>query len=118
LIQDVETMGGMGSMGFGNMNKMMKQVQKMQADMARLQEELGEKTVEATAGGGVVRVVVNGKLEVRELTIKPEAVDPEDVEMLQDLILAAVNEAVRKSQEMTSEEMAKITGGLKIPGLF
>lgn len=104
-------------MGFGNMNKMMKQVQKLQADMARLQEELAEKTVEATAGGGVVRVVVSGKQEVRQVEIKPEAVDPDDVEMLQDLILAAVNEALRKSQEMVSEEMSKVTGGLKIPGL-
>jgi len=105
-------------MGIGNMNKMMKQVQKMQADMARLQEELGERIVEATAGGGVVRVVASGKQEVKEISIQPEAVDPQDVEMLQDLILAAVNEALRKSQEMVSEEMAKITGGLKIPGLF
>lgn len=102
----------------GNMNQMMKQVQKMQKEMAKLQEEIALKTVEATAGGGAVRVVVNGKQEVLSLEIKPEAVDPEDVEMLQDMILAAVNEGLRKSQEMVAAEMGKITGGLKIPGLF
>ncbi|MCL5046244.1 MAG: YbaB/EbfC family nucleoid-associated protein [Actinobacteria bacterium] len=102
----------------GNMGKMMKQVQKMQEDMARLQKELEERTVEASAGGGMVTVVVSGKQEFKSITIKPEAVDPDDVEMLQDLILAAVNEGVRKSQEMVQNEMGKITGGLKIPGLF
>ena len=105
-------------MGFGNMNKMMKQVQKMQADMAKLQQELAEKEVEASSGGGVVTVKVNGKQEVLAIKIKPEAVDPEDVEMLEDLITAAVNEALRKSQEMVAGEMSKITGGMKIPGLF
>jgi DNA-binding YbaB/EbfC family protein len=105
-------------MGFGNMNKMMKQVQKMQADMARLQEELAEREVEATSGGGVVTVKANGKQEVITIKINPEAVDPEDVEMLEDLILAAVNEALRKSQDMVAGEMGKITGGMKIPGLF
>ena len=102
----------------GNMGKMMKQVKKMQEDMARLQKELEESTVEASAGGGMVTVVVSGKQEFKSITIKPEAVDPDDVEMLQDLILAAVNEGVRKSQEMVQNEMGKITGGLKIPGLF
>ncbi|MDS1030501.1 YbaB/EbfC family nucleoid-associated protein [Bacillota bacterium LX-D] len=105
-------------MGFGNMNKMMKQAQKMQADMAKLQEELGNKLVEATSGGGMVQVTANGKQEITKLTIKPEAVDPEDVEMLEDLVIAAVNEALRKSQEMVAGEMQKITGGLKMPGLF
>ncbi|MBM7855159.1 DNA-binding YbaB/EbfC family protein [Desulfohalotomaculum tongense] len=105
-------------LGGGNMNKMMKQVQKMQRDMAKMQEELAEKTVEATAGGGVVKVVANGRQELISVEIKPEAVDPDDVEMLQDLVLAAVNEALRKSQEMVSDEMSKITGGIKIPGLF
>ncbi|MBO8138215.1 MAG: YbaB/EbfC family nucleoid-associated protein [Desulfotomaculum sp.] len=105
-------------LGGGNMNKMMKQVQKMQQDMAKMQEELAEKTVEATAGGGVVKVVANGRQELVSVEIKPEAVDPDDVEMLQDLVLAAVNEALRKSQEMVTNEMSKITGGLKIPGLF
>lgn len=102
----------------GNMNKMMKQVQKMQQDMVKLQEELGNRTVDSTAGGGVVKVVANGKNEIISVEIKPEAVDPEDVEMLQDLILAAVNEALKKAQDMVSQEMGKLTGGLKIPGLF
>ncbi|HHT27943.1 MAG TPA: YbaB/EbfC family nucleoid-associated protein [Firmicutes bacterium] len=100
-----------------NMQKMMKQVQKMQADMARIQEELGNKTVEATAGGGVVRVVVNGHLQVNEIHIDPSAVDPDDVEMLEDLVLAAVNEGIRLAQEMSAEEMGKVTGGMNIPGL-
>ncbi len=102
----------------GNMNKMMKQVQKMQQDMLKLQEELGNRTVESSAGGGVVKVIANGKNEVISVEIKPEAVDPEDVEMLQDLITAAVNEALRKAQELVSAEMGKLTGGLKIPGMF
>lgn len=104
----------------GNMGKMMKQVQKMQADMAKMQEELKSKTVEASSGGGMVTVVANGKQEVMSIKINPEAVDPEDVEMLQDMVLAAVNEALRQSQEMVSKEMGKITGGmnLNIPGLF
>jgi DNA-binding YbaB/EbfC family protein len=101
----------------GNMNKMMKQVQKMQQDMMKLQEELAERNVESTAGGGAVKVIANGKNEIISIEIKPEAVDPEDVEMLQDLITAAVNEALRKAQDMISQEMGKITGGLKIPGL-
>ena len=105
-------------MGMGNMGKMMKQVQKMQADMAKLQEELANKTVSATAGGGVVEVVANGKQEVVSIKIGPDAVDPDDVEMLEDLVLAAVNEALRKAQEMAANEMSKITGNLKIPGLF
>ncbi|AQS57803.1 YbaB/EbfC family nucleoid-associated protein [Desulforamulus ferrireducens] len=102
----------------GNMNKMMKQVQKMQQEMVRMQEELANRTVEATAGGGAVKVVASGKQEIVSITIKPEAVDPDDVEMLQDLLLAAVNEALRQSQEMVSKEMGKLTGGLNIPGLF
>ncbi|MEG3072386.1 MAG: YbaB/EbfC family nucleoid-associated protein [Peptococcaceae bacterium] len=102
----------------GNMNKMMKQVQKMQQEMVKLQEELGERRVESTAGGGVVKVVANGKNEVISIEIKPEVVDPEDVEMLQDLVTAAVNEALRQAQDMVSQEMGKLTGGLKIPGMF
>ena len=105
-------------MGFGNMNKMMKQVQKMQADMAKLQDELAEREVVASSGGGAVTVKANGKQEILAINIKPEAVDPEDVEMLEDLITAAVNEALRKAQDMVAEEMGKITGGVKIPGLF
>ncbi|MFA5881134.1 MAG: YbaB/EbfC family nucleoid-associated protein [Eubacteriales bacterium] len=105
-------------MMMGNMGKMMKQVQKMQADMAKLQEELVNQTVEATSGGGMVKVVANGKQEIMSIKINPEAVDPEDVEMLQDMVMAAVNEALRQSQDMVAREMSKITGGMNIPGLF
>ncbi|HAR48824.1 nucleoid-associated protein [Smithella sp. SCADC] len=100
-----------------NFNTIMKQAKKMQERMANLQKELEMKTVEAQAGGGMVRVVVNGKYEIVSLKIEKEVVNPEDIEMLQDLIAAAVNEGVRKAQEMASSEMAKITGGLNIPGL-
>lgn len=102
----------------GNMNKMMKQVQKIQQDIAKMQEGLANRTVESTAGGGAVKVVANGRQELVKIEIKPEAVDPEDIEMLQDLVLAAANEALRKSQEMAANEMSKITGGIKIPGMF
>ncbi len=102
--------------GMGNMGNMMKQVQKMQQEMARLQAELEEKTVESSAGGGAVTVVATGKKELKEIKIKPQAVDADDIEMLEDLIIAAVNEALRKAEEMVSGEMAKITGGLNIPG--
>ncbi|MGE5372849.1 MAG: YbaB/EbfC family nucleoid-associated protein [Solirubrobacterales bacterium] len=104
-------------MGFGNINKMMKQAQKMQRDIAVMQEELGNRIIEASAGGGVVQVKVNGKQELLEIKLKPEIVDPEDIEMLQDLIMAAVNEGNNKSREMVAQEMSKITGGLNIPGL-
>ncbi|MEE8415782.1 MAG: YbaB/EbfC family nucleoid-associated protein [Desulfobacterales bacterium] len=100
------------------MGKMLKQAQKLQSNMAKLQEEMAEKTVEATAGGGMVKVVVNGKHQILSIQIEKEVVDPEDVEMLQDLIIAAVNEALEKSQEMVSVEMNKLTGGLNIPGLM
>ncbi|MDX9922140.1 MAG: YbaB/EbfC family nucleoid-associated protein [Syntrophales bacterium] len=100
-----------------NFGKLMKQAQQMQAKMLQLQEELGEKTVEASAGGGMVTAVVNGKYELVALAIERSVVDPEDVEMLQDLVVAAVNEGIRKAQEMTQEEMARITGGMNIPGL-
>ena len=96
---------------------MMKQVQKMQQDMANLQAEMEEREFEAKAGGGVVSAVVTGKKELRSVTIAPEAVDPEDVEMLQDLIVAAVNEAMRKADETMETEMGKITGGLGGLGL-
>ncbi|MDF2522937.1 MAG: YbaB/EbfC family nucleoid-associated protein [Clostridiales bacterium] len=110
---------GMGGMGGGNFGNLMKQAQKMQKDMEKVQADLQEKTVEASAGGGAITVVVSGKKELKEITIKPEVVDPEDVEMLQDLILAAVNEAIRKADEMVNGEMSKITGGLGgMPGLF
>jgi DNA-binding YbaB/EbfC family protein len=100
-----------------NIGSIMKQAQKMQAQMAKVQEELAQKTVEASAGGGMVTVVVNGKQEIMSLTIEPEVIDASDKEMLQDLVVAAVNEGLRKSQEMVAEEMKKITGGLQIPGL-
>ena len=102
---------------FGNMGNMMKQAQKLQADMERLQEELGSQTVEGTAGGGMVKAVVTGKQEVVSIEIEKEVVDPEDVEMLQDLVTAAVNEALRKSRDMMTEQMSKLTGGMNIPGL-
>ncbi len=104
--------------GMNNMQGMLKKVQKMQADMAKLQEDLKTRTVEATAGGGVVTVVANGSKELVSVTVKPEAVDPDDVEMLQDLIVTAVNDALKKIDEMTETEMNKITGGMKMPGIF
>src|SRR5690554_376925 len=108
-----------GFPGMGNMNNLMKQAKKMQEEMERMQEELEEKTVDATVGGGMVTVVANGKKEVLSIEIQEEAVDPDDVEMLQDLILAAVNEALRKADEMVQSEMAKLTGGMGMPpGLF
>ncbi len=100
-----------------NIGNIVKQAKKMQEKMGRLQQELETRTVEAQSGGGMVRVLVNGKFEIVSLTIEKDVVNPEDVEMLQDLIAAAVNEGIRKSQEMASQEMAKITGGLAIPGL-
>jgi hypothetical protein len=90
----------------------------MQKQMAQMQEELATRTVEATAGGGLVTVVVTGGLEVQEIKIDQEALDPEDMELLEDAILVAVNEALKKAQEMVASEMSKITGGLNIPGLF
>lgn len=108
-----------GFPGMGNINNIMKQAKKMQEQMAKMQEELEEKTVEASAGGGMVTVVANGKKEIVEINIKPEVVDPDDIEMLQDLVLAGVNEALRKAEEMAQEQMAKLTGGMGLPpGLF
>ncbi|MFC4602014.1 YbaB/EbfC family nucleoid-associated protein [Cohnella hongkongensis] len=101
-----------------NMNQMMKQVKKMQEQMMKAQEELGNKTIEGSAGGGVVTAVVNGHKKLLDIKIKPEAVDPEDVEMLQDLVLAAVNDALTKADELANQDMSKYTGGMKIPGLF
>ncbi len=100
-----------------NLGNIMKQAKKMQEKMGKLQQELEAKTVEAQAGGGMVKVMVNGKFEIVSLQIEKDVVNPDDVEMLQDLIVAAVNEGIRKTQEMTSQEMSKITGGLNIPGL-
>lgn len=102
----------------GGMGNLMKQAQQMQQKLAKMQEELGQRTVEASVGGGMVTVMVNGKNEVLRIKIEPQAVDPEDVEMLEDLVMAGVNEALRKAQEMVSTEMSKLTGGMKIPGLF
>jgi DNA-binding YbaB/EbfC family protein len=100
-----------------NIGNIMKQAKKMQEKIGQLQQELEMRTVEAQSGGGMVRVIVNGKFEVVSLKIEKEVVNSEDIEMLQDLIAAAVNEGIRKSQEMASSEMAKITGGLGIPGM-
>lgn len=104
--------------GMANMQGMMKKVQKMQQDMLKMQEELKNRTVEATAGGGAVTVVVSVRKTVEKVTIAPSAVDPEDVEMLEDLVTTAINEAMRKVDEMTEKEMGKITGGMKLPGMF
>ena len=109
----MKNMGGMGNIG-----NMMKQAQKLQAKMLQLQTELADKTVEATAGGGMVKVVANGKQQIISIVIEKEVVDPEDVEMLQDLVTAAVNDALAKSQEMVSSQMSKLTGGMNIPGLM
>lgn len=106
-----------GGGGQANMQKQMQQVQQMQREMERIQAELEEKEVEATAGGGAISITVNGKKELVKVAIKPEVVDPEDVEMLEDLILAAANEALRQVDEMSQNEMGKLTGGLNLPGL-
>ena len=102
----------------GNMQQLLKQAQKMQQDIARIQAELEEKEVVATAGGGMVTVTVTGKKRVKAVAIKPEAVDPNDVEMLQDLVLAAVNEAMAQADALAEQEMAKATGGMGMPGMF
>ena len=100
-----------------NMNSMMKQAQKLQKKMLKTQQELALKTVEASSGGGMVKVIANGGQKIESIAFEKEVVDPEDIEMLQDLVLAAVNDALNKSQEMVSSEMGKLTGGLNIPGL-
>jgi nucleoid-associated protein EbfC len=101
--------------GFGNM---MKQAQKMQAKMAEMQEQLKDEVLDASAGGGTVKVTITGELEVKSITIDPAAVDPDDVELLQDMTTAAVNEAIRAAQELQQRRMAEITGGMNIPGLM
>jgi len=101
-----------------NFQNLMKQAQKLQEKMAKVQEELASKTVEATAGGGMVTAVVSGKFELTSIRIEKDVVNAEDVEMLQDLIVAAVNEGIRRAQEMASAEMAKVTGGMKLPGMM
>jgi len=108
-----------GGFGGANMNNLMKQAQKMQRDMERMQAELQDKEVEATAGGGVITVVATGKKQIKKITINPDVVDPDDVEMLQDLVMAAVNEALRMADEMVNSEMSKITGGIGgLGGMF
>lgn len=101
-----------------NMNNVIKQAQKMQEEMEKVQSELEDKTVEATSGGGVVTVTANGKKEIISLKISPEAVDPDDVETLEDLVMVAINDAIKQADEMMAEGMSAVTGGLNIPGLF
>ena len=110
--------GGFPGMGGANMQQLMKQAQKMQQDLMKMQEEMQSKEYEATAGGGVVTAVVNGQKELLRISIDPEAVDPEDVEMLQDMVVAAVNEAMRKADAESAANMSKLTGGLNLGGLF
>lgn len=107
-----------GMKGMGNMGGMMKQVQQMQNKMMKMQKELEEQEVETTAGGGAIKIKANGKKEILDIQIDESVVDPDDIEMLQDLIIAAVNEVIRKADEMVSKEMSKVTGGMNIPGLF
>nr|WP_330375821.1 YbaB/EbfC family nucleoid-associated protein [Peptoclostridium acidaminophilum] len=102
----------------GNMNNILKQAQKMQQEMEKMQGELESKEVEASVGGGAVIVKANGKKEILSVSIKPEVVDPDDVEMLEDLVLSAVNEALRLADEMVNSSMSKLTGGMNIPGMF
>ena len=101
-----------------NMNNLMKQAQKMQKRMLEIQEDLANRTVETAVGGGMVTAVANGQQELVSITISPDVVDPNDVEMLEDLIVAAVNEARNKAQELMGDEMSKLTGGIKIPGMM
>ena len=108
---------GMGG-GPQNMNAMIKQAQKMQADMEALQDELDAKEYDVSVGGGVVSVKINGKKEILAIDLKPEIVDPDDIETLADTLVAAVNEAIKKVEDVNSEEMSKITGGISMPGLF
>ena len=108
---------GMGG-GPGNMQSMLKQAQKMQEDMANLQAELEEREYEVAAGGGVVNVKINGKKEILSVKIEPEVVDPDDIETLEDLITAAVNEAIKKVETVSQSEMSKITGSMSLPGMF
>lgn len=110
--------GGFPGLGGGNMNNLMKQAQKFQQQMEEMQKELENKKYEEKAGGGAVVVVANGKKQLVDLKIKPEVLDPDDVEMLQDLIITACNAALRRAEEDTANQMGKLTGGLNIPGLF
>lgn len=103
--------------GMPNMGQLLKQAQKFQSQMSKMQEELGDEKVEASSGGGMVTVVVNGKQELLSIVIDPEVVDPEDIEMLQDLVMAAVNDAMTRAKDMMNEGMGKLTKGMNIPGM-
>ena len=109
--------GGGGTGGMGGMDALLKQAQQMQEQLLKAQEEFAEKSIEASAGGGIVKVVIKGNQKVESITIDPEAVDPDDVEMLQDLIVVAMNEALEKLQQEQSEMMGPLAGGLKLPGM-
>ena len=109
---------GGGMPGGMNMNNLMKQAQKMQKQMAEMQEALAEKKLDVSAGGGMVKVTINGEKQIQALTISPEVVDPDDVEMLQDLVMSAVNEAIRQMDEQVNSQMSAITGGMNMPGMF
>ena len=109
--------GGFPGMG-GNMGNLIKQAQKLQQQMEVMQKDLETKEFAASSGGGAVKVVANGKKQILEISIKPEVIDPDDVEMLEDLILLACNEALKKAEEETADEMKKLTGGMNIPGMF
>ena len=111
--------GGFPGMGMpGNMNNLMKQAQKMQDEITKLQDDIEEREFTATSGGGAVEVTLTGKKTIKSLTIKPDVVNADDVEMLQDLVISAVNEGIAKIEEVTEDEMSKITGGVSLPGLF
>jgi hypothetical protein len=101
-----------------NMQQMMKQAQKMQKQMAEMQEQLANKVLEVSGGGGAVKITINGEKQITNLVISPDVVDPDDVEMLQDLVMTAVNEAIRQVDEAANSQMSKITGGISLPGLF
>ena len=109
---------GFNPMGGMNMNSLMKQAQKMQKQMAEMQEDLSKKSLEVSSGGGAIKVTINGEKQITELAISPDAVDPDDIEMLQDLVMTAVNEAIRQMDEAVNNQMSKITGGVSMPGLF
>lgn len=107
-----------GGMGGANMNNLMRQAQKLQKQMAEMQKEAENKEFEASAGGGAVKAVANGKKQIVKIEIKPEVVDPDDIEMLEDLVLSACNTALKKAEDETAHEMQKITGGMNIPGMY
>jgi len=107
-----------GMSGGMNMNNLMKQAQKMQKQMAQIQEELAQKTLEVSAGGGAIKVTINGEMEIIGMSISPDVIDPDDIEMLQDLVISAVNEAYRQMDSTAKSQMSKVTGGMSMPGMF